>query len=93
MDAVNEWDFWLFPPGEDECMGKQKKRVSWCQKQRLGQRLVSYSLTSFFLGTLHPTYLSQSPFPPQKNIFHDPILSLLSATRTLTSTVSLEIIW
>ena len=25
MDAVNEWDFWLFPPGEDECMGKTKK--------------------------------------------------------------------
>ena len=25
MDAVNGWDFGLFPPGEDECMGKTKK--------------------------------------------------------------------
>ena len=25
MDAVNGWDFGLFPPGEDECMGITKK--------------------------------------------------------------------
>lgn len=79
MDAVNEWDFALPPSSEDACVGrtKKKERESWCQKKRLGQKLVSYSLTHYLLpGYSPPDYLSQFPFIPQKNIFHDPIPSL-----------------